>query len=83
MEGEVLGAVHGEGVDGGIAGHNGGRAVALVRIAVDDDKPQSPAAERAGFPLQDARCHRAVVEHAETFAAVGERVMRAAREADG
>jgi hypothetical protein len=65
-EGEVVLGVDGEGEDRVIAAEDGGRAVALVDVAIDDE-------DALGKPLrlQRARRDRAVVEQAVALAVFG------------
>ncbi len=62
----------------GPAGQRGGRAVALVEVAVDDHDP-------FGQPVRDdlAGGHGDVVEQAEALAVLGEGVVEAAADVDG
>ena len=58
-----------------IAGKNRCGAVALVHVAVDYRRPLDQLSR-----TQRTNRDRHVVEYAKPFAAIGERVMRAARE---
>src|SRR5260221_1451487 len=76
-ERKVSAAVHREREHGRVAGKNGGRAVALVDVEVDDQD-----AFDATLRLHRARGDRGVVEDAEAFAEVAMGVVRAAGEVD-
>jgi hypothetical protein len=67
--------VHREREDRLVAGEYRGRAVALVHVEIDDERAADPA-----IALQHADRDGDVVQRAEPFSVVGERVMRAARE---
>ena len=63
---------------GGVVSEDGGGAVALVHVEVDDRD-----AARVLVALQDARGDGDVVEDAEALAAIGERMVRASRKIGG
>ena len=75
MDGEVLFAVDGEGVDSRVVGKNGGGAVALVYITIEDDG----ALQMAGG-LQAAQGDGDIVEDAEALTPIWPGVVGAAGE---
>src|SRR5207342_420727 len=74
-EREVACAVDGEREDRIVAGEDRRGAVALVHVAIDDGD-----ARESRLGLQRARGDGGVIEDAEAFAAIAERVVRAAGE---
>ena len=74
-EGVVLRAVHREGEHVGVVGEDGGGAVAVMHVEIDDERAADPAGA-----LEDADRDGDVVEHAEAFGPAGHGVVRAAGE---
>ncbi len=76
LEGEVVGAVNGQGEDRRVVTEDGGGPVPLVHVEIEDGRP----AERA-LALEGPHRHRHVVEDAEALAPVGEGMMGASGQA--
>src|SRR5689334_23253472 len=75
LERKVLVAVHREREHGSITAEDGGSAVTLMHVKIDDRDAVGVA-----IALQHPAGDGDVVEHAETFAAIGKRMMRSAGE---
>ncbi len=75
--GVVVQLVNGDGVDGGVALEDRGRAVGVVNVAIHHHRAINQA-----FALQAADGHRDVVDGAKALAMIGERVMEPATEVE-